>query len=61
LGSRSFTLPIRRGTTYTASRNELMRFVVKRRVHGGLSIPSMTTSSWLRASWPPAIIPGKMP
>ncbi len=30
-----------------------MRFVATRLPNGGLSMPSMTTSSWLSASWPP--------
>ena len=31
-------------------------------MNGGLSMPSITTSSWLSASWPwPPIIPGKIP
>ena len=50
--------PIRRGTTYVASRKLFSRFVQKRRQNGGLSIPSIVTSSWLSASWPlPPIIP----
>src|SRR6476646_9840677 len=52
----------RRGTTYDASRRLLKRFVQKRRQNGGLSIPSIVTSSWLSAicPWPPNI-PGKAP
>ena len=39
-----------------------MRFVQKRRQNGGLSIPSMVTSSWLSAMPPmPPNIPGKAP
>ena len=37
-----------------------MRFVVTRFVNGGLSIPSMTTSSWFSASWPIPPMPGKV-
>ena len=35
----------------------MIRFVSMRFVQGGLSIPSMTTSSWLSASPPPMPMP----
>ena len=46
---------------YEASSHVLIRFVQNRRQNGGLSMPSMVTSSWFSASWPmpPIIPPGK--
>ena len=60
---RSRSLPIRCGTTYSASRNVFKRLRDEALAsRGGSSMPSMTTSSWLSASpppWPPPM-PGIM-
>src|SRR4051794_37338700 len=61
--SRSETLPTFDGITYIASRNVLIRLVKNLRMNGGLSMPSICTSSWLSASEPPPMPPmppGKM-
>ena len=50
---------IRRGTMKIPSRNVLILFVKNFLKNGGLSMPSITTSSWLSASEPPPAPPGK--
>ena len=54
-GRRRGTFQRRCGTTYEASASVLTKRVPMRFRNGGLSTPSITTSSWLSAPlpWPP--------
>ena len=55
-------MPILRGTMNVASRSVLSLLVNVRFIHGGLSMPSITTSSWFSAIPPPIppMPPGNM-
>ena len=61
-GSRSDRPPTRRGTMKLASSSVFVLLVITRFMNGGLSMPSITTRSWLSAMppMPPPIPPGNM-